>query len=175
METLNFRYESIGNFCRLIVTIQIEKLRTKRDIYTYHQRFRKEPDSIFEKFLEKLYPSGCTIGENEINKLVNYVIDFMQKDEQAKDIYFKYDLEHCESYVAFKPDKKVISCYTASHQQTVKGILIDYFKGFEEIDTDYLRKFIKDNFIIKSNFTDIETVLRDIDYLARCIIIYNRI
>lgn len=170
METLSFKYKSIGNFCRLLVTIQIEKNFTNRHIYTYHKRFKNEPDTIFEKFLLELYPSGCTVGENELNTLVDYVITFMEKDEQAKDIYFKYDLEHCESYVAFIPDKKVISCHTASHQSTVKNILVDYFKGFEKIDLDYLRRFIKNNFIIKSDFTSIESVLRDIKFLERCIV-----
>ena len=60
-----------------------------RDVYVFHKRFLYEPDETFEEFLETLYPEGCTIGKDEIEQLVDYVYNVLQKDEQAKDFYLK--------------------------------------------------------------------------------------
>lgn len=70
-KTLHFRYESIGNFVRLLATIRFENVKTMRDTVVYHQRFKHEPDELYEQFLLEVYPEGGNIGEQEINELTN--------------------------------------------------------------------------------------------------------
>mgnify|MGYP003435558264 FL=1 len=63
-ETLSFTYESIGNFCRLLITILYEKSHTPREITIFHQRFDKsESDELFESFLADIWLVGRMLGE----------------------------------------------------------------------------------------------------------------
>lgn len=174
-ETLHFRYESVENIVRLMVTIQYEKTHNPRDIDIYHQRFDKESDNIFYEFMVKLFPDGVTIGEKEINDLIKHIEFFLEIDEEAKDIAFQYDLIHRSSYVAFIIDKKIYDCSYASHQQTLKKICVDYFKGFshDELSVESVKKFILDNFIVRSSFSSVETLARDARYIYDCIIFEN--
>lgn len=157
----------------MLITIQLEKTKSDRDKEVFHKRFDKEKDSVFEGFLLKLYPEGVTIGENEINHLVNFVVDFMQKDSEAIALYVDWDKLHYSSYVYFKVDNKVYNASYLSHFGLVKDICCNYFKGFDEneINTDYLSRFIVENFEIKSDFTTPTSVIQDVDYIARCIVL----
>lgn len=168
-KTLHFSYESIGNFVRLLITIRFENIYNPRDITVFHQRFRDEPDELFEKFLIELYPNGCTVGENEINNLTSHIHSFLQKDETAKDLYATYDKRKYESYVYFKPDKAVHYAEFGNHSNLVTQICCDYFKDFapDEIKLDYLKKFILENFEIKSDNTTVERVSNDAAYICR--------
>ena len=161
-EVLHFSYQSIGNICKLLVTILFEKQKTEREISVFHQRFDSyKADELFEQFLTELYPEGVTVGEQEINRLVEYVAHFMEKDERCKDLFVEYDKAICDSYVYFIPDKIVIPAPMGSHCEIVQNLCIDYFKGFKTIEFDYLKKFLRENFEIKSRFTDIDTVVAD--------------
>jgi len=168
-ETLHFQYESIGNLVRLLVTIQFENNESERDVFVFHERFRNEPDELFEKFLTDLYPSGGTVGEDKINGLVSYIRDFIQKDDASRDYYVKYDKHLYNSYVYFKPDKTVQYVEFGGHANCVTQICCDFFKDFSknDLDLDYLRRFILDNFEIKSDNTTIERVSEDAPYIAR--------
>lgn len=171
-QTLHFSYKSIGNFVRLLVTIQFENTHNSRDISIFHQRFRNEPDELFEEFLTELYPNGGTIGENEITNLTSYIHNFLQKDEAARDLYVTYDKHTYDSYVYFKPDKTVHYAEFGNHSNLVTQICCDYFKDFspDEINLDYLKKFILENFEIKSDNTTVEKVSCDAAYIGRKII-----
>ena len=169
-EKLHFTYQSIGNICRLFVNIQFEKTKSKRDISVLHQRFDKESDDLFEDFACKLFPEGATIGETEINQLVEYVYRFMQTDEECKGLYAEYDKRNYGSYVYFIPDKKVYEAAFGHHTDIVKNICCDFFKGFKDIDIDYLKKFILENFEIASDFTTVERVANDARFIKECII-----
>lgn len=168
-EKLYFKYQSIGNIVRLLITIQFEKIKIKRDIYVFHKRFDTEKDDVFEDFLLELYPNGVTIGENEINQLVERVSNFLSKDSKSQHWYVKWDKEHITSYVYFKIDNKVYPAHYLSHFGIVKDICCDYFKGFDNIDVNYLRQFILENFEIASDFTSPVSVAQDAEYIARCI------
>lgn len=174
-EKLHFKYQSIGNIVRLLITIQIEKTKTDRDRFVYHKRLDKEKDDFFENFLLELYPNGVTIGENEINQLIEFTIDFLSKDKESKHWYVEWDKSHLTSYVYFKIDDKVYSADYLSHFGIVKDICCDYFKGFEKIDIDYLQKFILENFEILSDFTSPASVANDARYIANCICLGRKI
>lgn len=173
-EKLYFKYQSIGNIVRLLVTIQFEKIKTDRDIFVYHKRLDREKDEFFEDILLELYPNGVTIGENEINQLIRYVENFLSKDKEARSWYTKWDKKHITSYVYFKIDDKVYPAYHLSHFGIVKDICCDYFKRFETIDIDYLQRFILENFEIASDFTSPASVANDAEYIARCIYWRNK-
>jgi hypothetical protein len=132
-------------------------------------RLDKEKDDFFENFLLELYPNGVTIGENEINQLVEFTQNFLLKDKESKHLYSEWDKQHIHSYVYFKIDDKVYPAYHSSHFGIVKDICCDYFKGFDTIDIDYLRKFILENFEILSDFTSPKSVADDARYIANCI------
>ena len=168
-EKLYFKYQSIGNIVRLLITIQFEKTKTDRDVFVYHKRLDKESDEFFESVLLDLYPNGVTIGEHEINQLIEWITNFLSKDRQAKSLYTKWDKEHLTSYVYFKIDDKVYPAYYLSHFSIVKDICCDYFKGFESINIDYLQRFILENFEILSDFTSPASVANDAQYIANCI------
>lgn len=169
-ETLHFSYKSIGNFVRLLVEIKFENTKSVRDISVFHARFDGEKDEVFEDFLIKLYPNGATIGEQEINKLVEYIANFMSKEKHSKDLYVEYDKKNFNSYVYFKIDNEVYYAEFCSHAKLVTDICCDYFKGFDHIDLDYLKMFIIENFEIKSDNTTLEMISNQADYIARKII-----
>lgn len=171
-ETIHFKYKSVENFVRLLVTIQYEKTHNAREIHLFHRRFDKENDDIFYQFLIELFPEGGNIGEEELKALVKHIEHFLDTDEEAKDISVEWDMQHQSSYVFFKIDKKVYNCSYASHQQTVKNICVDYFKGFDphELSVEMVEKFITENFVVKSDFSTAETIARDARYIRDCII-----
>lgn len=176
-ETVHFSYKSIGNFCRLLVTILYEKSHTPREISVFHQRFnRNECDELIEQFLYELFPNGATIDEKELIQLVSYIERFMTKDKETQDLFVSYDKAHYRYYVYFKPDNIVYECNFAQHATTIRDICIDYFKGFtlDELDPKYVRKFIIENFEIKSNNSTIEQIANDNNYIIRCIAINNK-
>jgi hypothetical protein len=172
-----FTYKSIGNFCRLLATIQYEKSHTPREITIFHQRFdRAEGDELIEQFLNELFPNGATIGENELIKLNLHIERFMQKDKETQNLFVEYDKRHYSYYVYFKPDNVVYECGFAQHATIIRDICCDYFKGFseDEIHPQYIEKFIKDNFEIKSYNSTVEQIAKDNMYISRCIILRNK-
>ena len=176
-KTLHFSYKSVGNFCRLLITIQYEKSHTPREITVFHQRFdRAECDDLIEQFLTELFPSGATIGENELLKLISHIESFMKKDKETQDLFCRYDKQHYPYYVYFIPDNVVYECGFAQHSTKIRDICCDYFKGFseDEIDPQYIEKFIKANFEIKSDNSTVEQIAKDFMYICRCIILGNK-
>lgn len=172
IETLHFSYKSPENLVRLLCNIQYEQTHSPRDITIYHQRFDKESDEIFYQFMIKLYPNGTTINVKEIQEICNYIDYFLDNDDTTKDLKVVYDLEYYSSYVYFDIDKKVYPCDYASHQQMVKKICMDYFKGFDKTDltVDKISDFIETHFIVKSRFSSAQTIARDSQYILSCIL-----
>lgn len=174
-ETVNFTYESVENFARLLITIQFEKTKPPRDITIYHQRFDKESDEIFGKFLEELFPNGGTIDIPQIDMLVEYVYRFLQKDGKARSLYADYDKSRLYSWVYFKPDNIVRSADIGQHMLVVQDICKDFFKDFEQKDLsrEYMQKFLRENFEIKSDYTTMNNIINDVDWIIREINMYR--
>lgn len=170
-ETISFRYNSPENFTRLLCEIVYEQTHTPREISIYHKRFDNEADTFFYNMLVKLYPNGATIDEKAINECVKFIDNFLANDERAKDIKAEYEWANCDSGVYFDIDKKVYYCRSSSHQQTIKNICVDYFKGFDnrELSEEYVRHFILEHFRVKSYFSTVETIANDARYIRDCI------
>lgn len=65
--------------------------------------------------------------------------------------------------------EKLLEAKTGHHSEIVRNICCDFFKDFDEVDKDYLKKFILENFQIKSDFTTLEKVANDVEYIEDCI------
>lgn len=171
-KTLHFSYKSPENLVRLLCEIVYERDHTPRDITIYHERFDNETDSFFADMLTKLFPEGATIGEKEIDLCVEWIDNFLKTDEKAIDFRAKYDLDYYSSYVYFDIDNIVYPCEYASHQQMVKKICVDYFKGVDKADlsAEKVANFIRDHFIVKSRFSTAETIASDAQYIMNCIV-----
>ncbi len=169
-EQIAFTYKSIGNFAKLLSTILYEKEHTAKEITLWHLRYDgEETDDLFEQFLNELFPNGGTLDVGEIKLLTNHAERFLCKDPLAIQQRVSYEKREYNSYVYFKIDQKVVPCEFAQHQQTVREICEDYFKDFETIDKDYVKKFILENFEIRSDNSSIERIANDCEYIARCI------
>lgn len=170
MKQVSFTYKSIGNFAKLLSTILYEKEHTAKEITLWHMRYDgEETDALFEQFLEELFPAGGTLNVEEIKVLTNHAERFLNKDDLAIQQRAQYEKREYKSWVYFKIDKKVFPCDFAKHQETIKNICVDYFKGFEKIDRGYLKKFILENFEIRSDNSTIERIANDVLYIADCI------
>ena len=169
-EQLHFSYKSIGNFAKLLSTILYEKEHSAKEITLWHLRYDEdETDDLFEQFLEELFPEGGALDVEEIKLLTNHAERFLSKDAQAIQQRVEYEKREYSSWVYFKIDQKVFPCEFAQHQNTVREICVDYFKDFETVEQDYVKKFILENFEIRSENSTIERIANDCAYIARCI------
>lgn len=172
-KALHFTYESIGNITKLFTSIRFEKLKSQREVAVFHQRFDNEDDSFFEEILKKLFPEGKTITPEDIDLVVEYISSFMDRDERCKELYAEYDKFYYKSYVYFKIDKKVYPAEFGNHMKIVELILMDYFKGFNDVSAEYLKKFVRENFEISSDNTTLERAANDAGYLQGIIAFNN--
>ena len=169
---VHFSYKSIGNFVKLLATIQYEKTNSGRDIAIWHERFdNDDADELFEQFLYELFSEGKTLQIEDIELVTTHAARFLEKDEKAKEIRNDYIKRTSTYWVHFKVDNIVYPCEYAKHTETVMNICADYFKGFEDISVDYIKKFIRENFEIQSDNTTIEKISGDAAYICRTILI----
>ena len=172
-ETLNFSYESVGNFIRLLSTINFENTHDSEDIAIWHERFdNDESDDLFESFLEKLFPEGKTIEAEDVETIMNYAEHFLETDIEARRMRANYRKITYGSYVYFKPDINVIYAEVGKHADIVQRICIDYFKDFDHdysISPEMVKKFILNYFEVKSDNSTLEKIANDCDYIATCI------
>lgn len=172
---VNFTYKSIGNICHLLLDIQYEKTHTPREISVFHQRFdNDETDNLIEEILVKLFPNGANIGEKELIQLTSYIENFMLKDKETQDLFVEYDKRQYPYYVYFKPDNIVYECKFAGHSKIVTEICCNFFKDFDDIDPQYIKKFILENFEISSDNSTVESISNDYNYITKQILIKNR-
>lgn len=170
--TLSFGYKSIGNFARLISTIIFEKNHNGREVAIWHERFDEEDgDDLFEQFLADLYPEGKTIEPEDVEIIVNHAVRFLMKDEKTRQIRNRYAKFDNPYWVYFKPDDIVYPCGYAKHAEKVREICKDYFKDFDDIDPDFLKKFILENFEICSDNSTIEKIAKDSRYMCITILL----
>lgn len=161
-EVLHFSYRSIGNMAKLLATICFEKTASPRAITIWHQRFdNEESDELFERFCEECFPNGKTLDIPDIELIAEHAGEFLTKDPEALEYAIAYDKRAFSSWVYFKPDNKLVEVQFGYHTSTVRDFLEDYFKDFDEVDGDYLERFILKNFEIKSDNLTLEMIARD--------------
>lgn len=169
-EQIVFSYKSIGNFARLLSTILYEKEHNAKEISLWHMRYdNDESDDLFEQFLEELFPDGGTLDIEEIKLLTIHAERFLRKDALAIQQRVEYEKREYSSWVYFKIDQKIFPCEFAQHQETIRKICMDYFKNFETVDPEYIKKFILENFEIRSCNSTVERIANDNLYIANSI------
>ena len=88
-ERLHFKVESPANFVKLVCTILFERKEELLEDYgsTWHDVFDGDAgDQHFQRFMEDLFPNGCTIGESELNLITNRAVHFLKTDAAADNI-----------------------------------------------------------------------------------------
>lgn len=165
-ETLNFTYKSIGNFVRLLSTVKYEQTHNPREIAIWHERFdNDESDNLFETFLKTLFPEGGTIDVEHIEQLIKYIDNWLDKDEETRQIRNKYIKLDNPYWVYFKIDDIVTPCRFGDHARIVEDICLEYFKDCENVSENKIRRFILDNFEIRSDNTDISRIANDAPFI----------
>ena len=176
MKTVNFSYKSIGNFVKLLATIRYENTHQGHDIAVWHECFDDDSkDDLFERFLVELFPQGKTIQPEDINAVIHKAERFIETDEECQNIRNKYTKLEYPYWVYFKPDNKVYPCEFAEHAKVVTQICKEFFAGFDDIDENYIKNFIRNNFEIRSDNSTVERIARDADFVARSILLSNHL
>lgn len=142
--------------------IQLEQLPDELDSYT--------EDEVQEWFMEELFPDGCTIGEQELNKLTDRAIQFLKTDTICLDIKAGHDKARFTFWVYFIPEHKVYPCQFAQHEETVMDILVDFFGvNVLKYSVDALQKFILGAFQIQSTNTSVRSIAADAEFIQRTV------
>lgn len=172
-KTVHFTYKSIGNFVKLLATIRFEQTESPEDISIWHERFDDdEADALFENFLVELFPEGKTIQVEDIETVIFRAKRFLETDEKAQNIRNGHIKRKSTYWVYFKPTNKVYPCGYAKHSKIIHDICADFFKGFDDIDVNYLKRFIMDNFEICSDNSTVERIAKDAEFI-RYSILFN--
>ena len=170
-EKMSFKVKSPENMMKLLCTIRYERIGTPRMISAWHHRFDPdEADDLFYDFAAKLYPQGGMIAEDQIEEITKVARHFLDTDDRTKEYLVEYDWHNMESCVVFLIDKKITYAPFGNHAKIIQNICLDYFKDFEEeVSESTIRKFILDNFRIKSSNSSLDIIANDADYLASLI------
>lgn len=163
-EKLHFRIQSAQYVVRLATTILLEQDEEELDRigYAWHEVLdTASGEELFLDFMEEVLPIGGTIGENELLKIKEKAINFLDTNETALEIQAEYDKIRYDSWVYFKPYHKVYTVDFANHYTKVKEILIEYFKGIDDYDINKFNRFMKENFEIRSTVSTIDTIIKD--------------
>lgn len=154
---------------KLLATIMFEKDSQKLKEYgtLWHMVFDgSNGDKLFEEFLIEAYPEGCIIGEDEIKKIQNSAFRYLTSNEHCLDLKADLDKQFNTYYVYFKPYKKVFPCGFCEHSKTVFEILKEFFHGAaDDLSSEYLKRFILENFEVRSDNTTVLQLANDSDFL----------
>ncbi len=169
VKKLHFSYNSPENFVKLLVTIRIENRCDNRTIFVYQKIFNGiNGDRLFLNFMEEEFPTGATIGENELKVLFDKVVKYLNTDKQCRKLFTEYDKSHCSSYIYSKALDKLYPADFGEHIKKAVEACQDFFAGVNDITVEDVRLFIRNNLEVKSDNTSINTILNDADYITRC-------
>lgn len=172
-ERLHFKVESPANFVKLACTILFERKEELLEDYgsTWHDVFDGGAgDQHFQRFMEDLFPNGCTIGESELNLITNRAVHFLKTDAVCLDIKANHDKARFTYWVYFAPEHKVYACSFARHEETIIEILTAFFgKSIAGYSLDTLKRFILRSFEIRSDNSSVRSIAEDVDFIQRAV------
>lgn len=172
-EPLHFKVESPANFVKLVCTILFERKEELLEDYgsTWHDVFDGDAgDQHFQRFMEDLFPNGCTIGESELNLITNRAVHFLKTDAVCLDIKANHDKARFTYWVYFAPEHKVYACSFARHEETIIEILTAFFgKSIAGYSLDTLKRFILRSFEIRSDNSSVRSIAEDVDFIQRAV------
>ena len=170
-ERLHFKVESPANFVKLACTILFERKEKLLEDYgsTWHDVFDGDAgDRHFQRFMEDLFPNGCTVGESELNLITDRAVRFLKTDEACLDIKANHDKARFTYWVYFAPEHKVYACSFARHEETIIDILTAFFgKSIGDYSLCALKQFILNSFEIKSDNSSVRSIAEDAEFIQQ--------
>lgn len=93
MEKLHFEVSSPESFIKLACTMLFEKsVEFSEWGSVWNEMFAGvEGEELFLGFAEELFPAGCIIGENELNKIMVKAVSFLKTDAVCRGAKIAYD------------------------------------------------------------------------------------
>ena len=168
MEKLHFEYKSIGNIVKLLCTISFEKSTEDAELVSlWHKIFDGDiGDQLFEKFLEEIFPNGCTIKEQEIAQVTQKAEAYLKSEHTRISEETNYIKSHNDSWVYFIPTDTVYLCAMGEHTDRVVDCLWQFFGAdVKDLTEKEASDFIRKAFEIRSDNTTVQRILRDIEFI----------
>lgn len=168
MEKLHFKVSSPESFIKLACTMLFEKSDEHKEWGSvWNEVFAGiQGEELFLKFTEELFPAGCTIGENELNKIMARAVDFVKNDPLCIDAKASNDKKRFQYWVYFIPERKVFECQFAEHEETIVRVLAMFFgKSIIDYNLQALKKFILSSFEIRSSRSSVSSIAEDVQYI----------
>lgn len=176
-EKIGFKYQSPENLYRLLCTITFENKPDNHDwLWIWRQRFdQSDGDSLFETFMTELFPEGGKIDIKEIEILTERAFKFLQTDKSCRQLIVLRDKSKYDYWVYDKINEVVVPCGFAKHQETASRLVTKFFDfDLDVYDRDYIRRFILDNYELRSDNFTIDKIANDVDWIIRSAYIYKR-
>jgi hypothetical protein len=168
MEKLHFKVSSPESFIKLACTMLFEKTDAHKEWGpVWNEAFAGiQGEELFLKFTEELFPAGCTIGENELNKIMARAVNFVKNDPLCIDAKNSYDKKRFPYWVYFIPERKLFVCEFAGHEETIIRALALFFgKSVIDYNLQALQKFIVNSFEIRSSRSSVSSIAEDVQYI----------
>lgn len=171
-ELLHFQIESPENFVRMAASIMFDKnpIDVERFGSAWYDIFNDDKgDELFHIFMQEVLPNGGTIDVPQIAAIKARALLYLENSVEGLEAQARRDKVRYDSWVYFKPHHKVYPVGFAKHEDKVKELLIEYFDDLDEYDSTAFRRFIRENFEIRSANTDMDKIVADAAYLHRCV------
>lgn len=163
MSEVNFSYKSIENMVRLLVTCRLDQLKDVYPNYSgiFYAVFDSEQgEQRLLKILEELYPDGKTITPEDVDIILARCIKYI--DDEEDECVRKYRNEEAYmtgSWVYSKWNDRAYACDFGKHTQMIAELLCDFYgKSLLDLSDETISKFIKSNFVIKSDNSDLDKI-----------------
>lgn len=176
-KSVSFSYKSVENMVRLLVMCRLDNLE---DVYPnyggiFHAVFDNDAgEQRLLNILEELYPTGKTITPEDVDTILARCIRYI--DDEEDECVRKYRNEEAYmfgSWVYSKWNDRAYACDFGKHAQVIAELLVDFYgKSLLEQSDKTISKFIKSNFVIKSDNSDLDNIanIRNIPSL----VVYSR-
>lgn len=94
------------------------------------------------------------------------VVSFLKTDAVCRDAKIAYDKKRFSYWVYFIPGGKVFECQFAEHEETIIGVLADFFgKSIIDYNLNALKKFIINSFEIRSSQSSVSSIAEDVEFI----------
>ena len=162
-ESVSFTYKSVENMVRLLVTCRLDKLE---DVYPNYSGIfyavfdNQQGEQRLLKILEELYPDGKTITPEDVDVILARCIKYI--DDEEDECVRKYRNEEAYmtgSWVYSKWNDKAYACDFGKHTQMIAELLVGFYgKSLLDQSDETISKFIKSNFVIKSDNSSLDNI-----------------
>lgn len=161
-QLVSFSYKSIENLTRLLVICRFENSEYYKDYSTiFYKVFDNEGgETLLSKLLEELYPNGKTITPEDVDVILARCIKYIDDEEDECIRKYRNQLAYMTgSWVYSKWNDKAYACDFGKHAQMISDLLVDFYgKSLLDQSDETISKFVKSNFVIKSDNSDLDKI-----------------